>query len=123
VGLAPDTIAQGLEAPNLADVADPTAHTFRAFAEQTKSDLRALAACLRGSRQPLERDQLARITVPVLVATGTRDTVAGSPDELAALIPGAQALPTCWRLATRSLRPACLSSWPAFHRPMADKGR
>ena len=93
VGLAPDTIAQGLEAPSLADISDPTAHQFRSFAEQTKSDLRALAACIRGSRQPLERDQLARIAVPILVATGTKDTVAGSGEQLAALIPGAQSLP------------------------------
>jgi pimeloyl-ACP methyl ester carboxylesterase len=74
------------------EVTDPTAYMFRAFAEQTKSDLRALAACLRGSRQPLERDQLARIAVPILVAAGTNDKVAGSPDELATLIPGAQAI-------------------------------
>jgi pimeloyl-ACP methyl ester carboxylesterase len=93
VGLSPDTIAQGLEAPSLADISDPTAHQFRSFAEQTRSDLRALAACIRGSRQPLERDQLAHITVPILVATGTKDTVAGSGEQLAALIPGAQSLP------------------------------
>lgn len=93
VGLAPDTIAAGLEAPSRDDVTDPTAHQFRSFAEQTRSDLRALAACIRGSRQPLERDQLAGIAVPILVATGTKDTVAGSPDDLAALIPGARALP------------------------------
>ena len=92
VGLQPDTIAQGLEAPSLAEVTDPTAHMFRAFAEQTKSDLRALAACLRGSRQPLDRDALAGMTVPVLVAAGTKDLIAGSPDALAALMPGAQVL-------------------------------
>jgi pimeloyl-ACP methyl ester carboxylesterase len=92
VGLEPDTIAQGLEAPSLADVTDPTAHVFRAFAEQTKSDLRALAACLRGSRQPLEREALAGMAVPVLVATGTKDLIAGSPEELANLMPGAQVL-------------------------------
>jgi pimeloyl-ACP methyl ester carboxylesterase len=93
VGLSPDTIAQGLEAPSLADVFDPTARQFRSFAEQTKSDLPALAACIRGSRQPLEREQLAHIDVPILVATGTKDTVAGSGEQLAALIPGAQSLP------------------------------
>ena len=92
VGLQPDTIAQGLEAPSLAEVTDPTAHMFRAFAEQTKSDLRALAACLRGSRQPLDRDALAGMTVPVLVAAGTKDLIAGSPEALAALMPGAQVL-------------------------------
>jgi pimeloyl-ACP methyl ester carboxylesterase len=88
----PETIAEALEAPSRAAMTDPTGHMFRAFAEQTKSDLRALAACLRGSRQPLRRAELARITAPVLVAAGTRDTVAGSAAELAALIPGAQAL-------------------------------
>jgi pimeloyl-ACP methyl ester carboxylesterase len=92
VGLQPDTIAQGLEAPSLAEVTDPTAHMFRAFAEQTKSDLRALAACLRGSRQPLDRDALAGMAVPVLVAAGTKDLIAGSPEALAALMPGAQVL-------------------------------
>ena len=71
---------------------DPTGYMFRAFAEQTKSDLRALAACMRGSRQTLERDEVGRIAVPVLVAVGTKDSIAGSPEELAALIPGAQAL-------------------------------
>src|SRR5208282_3335306 len=35
VGL-PDTIADALEAPSLADVSDPTAYLFRAFGEQTK---------------------------------------------------------------------------------------
>jgi pimeloyl-ACP methyl ester carboxylesterase len=91
VGL-PDTIATALEAPSLADVSDPTAYMFRAFAEQTKSDLRALAACLRGSRQTLSRDEVGRIAVPVLVAVGSKDPIAGSPEELAALIPGARAL-------------------------------
>src|SRR5271169_6323671 len=91
VGL-PDTIASALEAPSLAEVFDPTAYMFRAFAEQTKSDLRALAACLRGSRETLSRAEAGRIAVPVLVAVGSEDRIAGSPQELAALIPGAQAL-------------------------------
>jgi len=91
VGL-PDTLAEGLEAPSLAAVTDPTARTFRSFAEQTKSDLRALAACLRGSRQTLSRAEVECIAVPLLVAVGSKDTIAGSPKELAALIPGARAL-------------------------------
>ena len=91
VGL-PDTIALALEAPSLADVSDPTGHLFRAFAQQTKSDLRALAACLRGTRQTLSREEVGRIAVPILIAVGGEDRIAGSPDALAALIPGAQAL-------------------------------
>jgi len=91
VGL-PDTIADALEAPSIAEVTDPTAYLFRAFAEQTHSDLQALAACLRGSRQTLSRDEVARLAPPLLVAVGEKDDVAGSPRALAALIPGAQAL-------------------------------
>jgi pimeloyl-ACP methyl ester carboxylesterase len=87
-----DTIAQALEAPTLAAVSDPTAYMFRAFAEQTKSDLRALAACLRGSRQTLSRAEVGRIAVPLLIAVGSKDPIAGSPEELAALVPGARAL-------------------------------
>ncbi len=88
----PERIARALEAPSLADVSDPTGHMFRAFAEKTRSDLRALAACIRGARQTLSPDDVRRIDVPVLVAVGSIDTVAGSPEALAALIPDAQAL-------------------------------
>jgi pimeloyl-ACP methyl ester carboxylesterase len=91
VGL-PESIAEALEAPALSAVSDPQGAAFRAFAEQTKSDLKALAACIRGSRQTLTRAQAAAIRVPALIAVGTKDPVAGSAHELAALIPGARAL-------------------------------
>src|SRR6202044_3753507 len=91
-GLAGQTIAAALEAPARADVTDPRGYIFRSFAEQTRSDLRALAACIRGSRQTLSRDELAGLTVPLLVAAGSNDDIAGSPVELAALVPGAKAI-------------------------------
>jgi pimeloyl-ACP methyl ester carboxylesterase len=86
VGL-PQSIADALEAPSLADVHDAQGRMFRAFAEQTRSDLRALAACIRGSRQTLSRAAVATITAPTLVAVGTKDDVAGSAAELAELLP------------------------------------
>jgi pimeloyl-ACP methyl ester carboxylesterase len=92
VGL-PESIADALEAPSLEAVTDPMGRVFRAFAQQTKSDLKALAACIRGSRQVLTREQVGTIGIPVMVAVGTKDDVAGSPEALAALIPGAKALP------------------------------
>jgi len=85
-------IADALEAPSLQQLTDPTERTFRQFAEQTHSDLRALAACIRGSRQPMTEQEAAAIRVPVLIAVGTKDTVAGPPHELARLMPGAQVL-------------------------------
>jgi pimeloyl-ACP methyl ester carboxylesterase len=91
VGL-PESIAGSLEAKSIADVTDPTARMFRSFAEETKSDLKALAACIRGSRQTLSRQQVAAIEARVLVAVGTEDPVAGSAQALAALVPGARAL-------------------------------
>lgn len=85
-------IAAALEAPSINDVSNATARTFRAFAEQTKSDLKALAACIRSARDPLSREDVAQISCPVLVAVGETDVVGGSAVELAALIPGAEAL-------------------------------
>ena len=34
----------------------------------------------------------ARLAMPVLVAAGSKDEIAGSPERLAALVPGGQAL-------------------------------
>jgi pimeloyl-ACP methyl ester carboxylesterase len=91
-GGLPDSIAEALEAPSLSDVSDPQGRTFRAFADQTRSDRRALAACIRGSRQVLTREQAASIEAPALIAVGTKDTVAGSAEKLAAIMPHARAL-------------------------------
>jgi len=85
-------IAQALEAKSVDDVVNPTARTFRAFAEQTGSDLRALAACIRSARDPITTEALATIACPVLVAVGTEDVIGGAARDLAALIPGAEAL-------------------------------
>jgi pimeloyl-ACP methyl ester carboxylesterase len=87
-----ENVAAALEAASLDDVTDPVGRMFRAFAEQTRSDRRALAACMRGSRQLMPREQAARIAVPVLIAVGTTDEIAGSADALAAIIDGAQVL-------------------------------
>ena len=91
VGL-PLGIADAMYAPSLDSLTDPMQRMFRAFAEQTKSDLKALAACIRGSRQVLSRDEVAQIRAPALIAVGTRDEVAGPAQELAALMPNARAL-------------------------------
>jgi pimeloyl-ACP methyl ester carboxylesterase len=88
-----DKIAQALEAASIDDVAEAYARTFRAFADRTGSDRKGLAACIRSAREPLTVEMVARIACPVLVATGTEDVVGGSAEELAAVIPGAEALP------------------------------
>ncbi len=80
-------IADAMEAPALQSLVDPQERMFRAFAEATRSDLRAMAACIRGSRQTLTEAEVASIECQVLVAIGTKDTVAGDPRQLASLFP------------------------------------
>jgi pimeloyl-ACP methyl ester carboxylesterase len=87
-----ENVAEALEAASLDDVADPVGRTFRAFADQTRSDRRALAACLRGSRRLMTREEAAGIAVPVLIAVGTKDEIAGSAEALGKIIPGSQVL-------------------------------
>lgn len=91
-GIHGETVARALEAPTRADVTDRTGRTFRDFATHTASDLRALAACMRGSRQLIAREAIARLAAPVLIAVGTIDDIAGPARELAAMIPGARVL-------------------------------
>ena len=86
-----DTIAAALEAPDLDAIADPVGRNFRIFAEQTKSDLPSLAACIRSARDPITADSLKTIERPVLVAVGTDDPIGGSARELADLIPNGNA--------------------------------
>ena len=85
-------VAHALEAASIDEVTNATARTFRAFAEQTKSDLKALAACIRSARAPITPEALAALRCPVLVVVGERDVIGGSATALAALIPGAQGI-------------------------------
>jgi pimeloyl-ACP methyl ester carboxylesterase len=87
-----EEIVAALEAPSLDAVAGETGRIYRKFAEQTGSDLKALAACMRGARATIPAERLAAIGAPILVAVGTKDKVAGSGQRLAALIPGAEFL-------------------------------
>jgi pimeloyl-ACP methyl ester carboxylesterase len=87
-----EEIARGLEAPSRDDVIEPAPRAFRLFAEQTKSDLKALAACMRSSRQKISETELAKIEAPVLVVAGELDDTAGPIDPLVRAIPGARGL-------------------------------
>jgi pimeloyl-ACP methyl ester carboxylesterase len=87
-----ENVAAALEADSLEDVTDPVGRTFRAFADQTRSDRRALAACLRGSRRLMTKDEAADIKVPTLIAVGTTDEIAGSAAALGKIIGGSEVL-------------------------------
>ena len=92
-----DPIAAALTAPSLEDVSHPQGRMFRAFAERTRSDRQALAACIAHSRKELSEEEVARIDVPVLVGVGTRDEIGGRPEDLAQLLPNWHAFAIEWR--------------------------
>lgn len=73
--------------PAAADV-PAEAQAFRQFADATGADRHALAGVMRAGG-PVTPEELARITAPVLVLTGTEDDLVGDPRAVADLIPGA----------------------------------
>ncbi len=91
-GTLPMGIADAMDAPALESLTDPNQRMFRAFADATKSDRRALAACIRGARQLMPADEVAEITCPTLVVVGTHDDIAGHPEALSALLPRGRAV-------------------------------
>ncbi|MHB1508142.1 MAG: alpha/beta fold hydrolase [Acidimicrobiales bacterium] len=83
-------IADGLEADSVESIRDSRALAFRRFSDATGSDRLALAAVQRAGDLLPAVDDLAKIAVPVLVINGVADTLAGSPQDLAAAIAGAR---------------------------------
>ncbi|MBW3098201.1 alpha/beta fold hydrolase [Pseudohoeflea coraliihabitans] len=86
-----DAIAAALLAPSLDDVEDERGRMFRAFAEQTGSDRKALAACIRTSRKEVTAAQLEQLQAPALVGVGSKDEIAGSASALADMLPNGRA--------------------------------
>ena len=88
-------IAQALEAASIDDVHEPDgAHLPRLRREDRQRPQGAGGLHPLGSREPHHRATWWQAsTCPVLVATGTEDVIGGTAEELAALIPGAEALP------------------------------
>jgi len=82
--------AAALEARDGGRGAGRVERAFRRFAERSHNDLRALAAVQRASAAGTPGD-VGAIRVPTLVVAGVDDRLAGPPQELAALIPGAEA--------------------------------
>jgi pimeloyl-ACP methyl ester carboxylesterase len=86
-----DEIADALLADDPATVTGQRPQMFRAFADQTRSDRRALAACIEKSRELVSPAGIGRIAQPTLIAVGTEDDIAGAPQPLADLMPNATA--------------------------------
>lgn len=86
-----EEIISALTAESLDQVTGRTGRMFRIFADHNKADRAALAACMVNSREPMPESRVSAITVPVLVAVGSDDEMAGSAEALAALLPRGEA--------------------------------
>ena len=85
-------VARALEAASIDEVTNPTARTFRAFAEQTKSDLKALAACIRSARAPDHGRGARHAALPGAGRRRRRDVIGGVGERACRAHPGARAV-------------------------------
>lgn len=80
---------------------DNLSRLFVQYAEQPGNDRRALTAVMMRERSPFTENELARVTIPVLIVIGDAD-FAGPPEPLAAMLPNAKVakLRNCDHFAT-----------------------
>lgn len=86
-----EEIIAALTADSLSDVKGATGRQFRIFADHSKADKAALAACMISSREPMSAEIVRSIGQPTLVAVGAADDMAGDPQALAELLPQGEA--------------------------------
>lgn len=87
-----EPVAEALLATDVSEIKNSRGLMFREFADKTKSDKKALAACVITSKKELTVEQVRSIKQPVLVAVGSLDTIGGEASPLAALLPDGEAL-------------------------------
>jgi pimeloyl-ACP methyl ester carboxylesterase len=100
-----ERIAGALTTPFPDAITEPFLKTLRQFSELLGNDARALAACTRGVYAP-GIPEFSQAERPVLLITGELDEVAGQPNRLAELIPGAEMkiVPACDHLTALTHR-------------------
>jgi pimeloyl-ACP methyl ester carboxylesterase len=86
-----EEIIAALTAETLSEVKGATGRQFRIFADHSKADRPALAACMISSREPMLEADVRNVGQPTLVAVGETDEMAGDPHSLAALLPRGEA--------------------------------
>ena len=84
-----EEIAQALETDDITSISDPGGLAFRKFADATRSDRLALAACIRPSEKKITPSIVESVTTRTLVAVGSDDEIGGSASQLAEMMPNA----------------------------------
>jgi len=90
-------LADAMLADDPGSISEPMLRSFRQFADEQGEDRAALAACVRGGGEPITQERVSQLRVPALIVAGARDGLAGSAEDLARIIAGAEAvtLPAC----------------------------
>ena len=86
-----EEIIEALTADSLEQVKGRLGRQFRIFADHNKADRAALAACMISSREPMSAAEVGAIGVPVLVANGEADEMAGPAQQLTGLLGSGEA--------------------------------
>lgn len=82
-----EAIAAALTAEEIPSKMGSSARQFRLFADSSKADRAALAACVVTSREPMAAEDVRKIGTPVLIALGENDEMAGGFAPLPDLLP------------------------------------
>ncbi len=82
-----DPIADALLAQDPDAIDHERGRMFRTFADQTRVIVMRWPACIRGSRDLVDRSSMATIKVPTLIGVGTKDDIADLHTSLLNLCP------------------------------------
>lgn len=86
----PREIAAALESPDPESITSPLGRQFRAFAERTNNDLKALAVMMRGPGWPGDLDPVRPIDRPLLIVVAGEDEIMSGTDRLRRAFPHAR---------------------------------
>lgn len=87
-----EPIHEAMLADDVNSITNQRGFLFRKFADNNKSDRKALAACIISSKKELTKEQVQQIHVPTLIVAGEKDEISGSAEALADIMPNAQAI-------------------------------
>jgi pimeloyl-ACP methyl ester carboxylesterase len=85
-------LAEAMLAEDVETIRPELMRSFRQFADEQGEDRRALAAFFHSEGSRLAADDLASLTMPVLVVAGVFDELAGDPQGLAGAFPDGRAV-------------------------------
>ena len=87
-----EPMADAMLAEDPASISQPMLRSFRQFADEQGEDRQALAAVTRVKNDPLDRDAMSALPMPVLVVAGAHDEGAGDPEGLSRIFPHGHAV-------------------------------